>query len=100
MTCACHLHMSLKRTARNSFFAPETPCTMPTLGDRHFSNFAGNIVSNGSKHPPPSGALLLTSEAFSPANRWGRCTLLWSTICNHSSEALRFGADLGCAILV
>ena len=34
------------------FFGTEILGTMPTLGDSHSSNFACNIVSNGSNHAP------------------------------------------------
>ena len=49
--------MSLKRTARNFFLGTEILGTMPTLGDSHSSNFASNIVSNGSNHAPPIGSV-------------------------------------------
>ena len=50
-------HMSLKRTARNFFFGYRNTWHYPTFGDGHSSNFAGNIVSNGSNHPPPIGSV-------------------------------------------
>ena len=39
------------------FCGTEILGTMPTLGDSHSSNFAGNIVSNGSNHPPLIGSV-------------------------------------------
>ena len=50
-------HMSLKCTARKFFFGTEMLGTIPTLGDSHSSNFACNIVSNGSNHAPPIGSV-------------------------------------------
>ena len=46
-----------KRTARNFFFGTEILGTVPTLRESHSSNFVGNIVHNGSNHPPSIGSV-------------------------------------------
>ena len=86
---SCRGHMSLKRTAQNSFFGTEILGTMPTLGDSHSSNFAGNIVSNGSNHPPPIRSVASDIGSVFPDRSVGALhPQLWSAVCNHSSEAV------------
>ena len=48
------------------FFGTEIFGTMPTLGDSHSSNFAGNVVNNGSYHPPPMGSVASDIGSVSP----------------------------------
>ena len=81
-------HMSLKHTSRIFFLAPKylPPCQpyvtviLPIL--------LATLSATGPIILRPSGALLPTSQVFSPTDRWGHCTQLWSAICNHSSKAL------------
>ena len=49
-TCRSHAQHGI-------FFWHEMLGTMPTLVDGHSFRFTGNIVSNGSSHPPPIGSV-------------------------------------------
>ena len=76
---------------------------MPTLGDSHFSNLAGNIVGNGCNHPPPIGRV--TSDIGSVFSDESVGALhptvvrsLQPFIGNIASNiGTLFGADFGCA---
>ena len=89
-------HMSLKRTTRN-FFGTEI------LGDSHSSNFAGNIVSNGSNHPPPIGSVAFDIRSVLPDQSVGTLhpivvSSLQPFIGSIASDIRSvIGADFGCA---
>ena len=95
--------MSLKRTSRNFFLGTEILGTMPTLADNHCSNFAGNIISNGSNHPPRIGSVASKIGSIFPDRLVGA---LHPTVVSSLQPFIRsiasnigsiFGADLGYA---
>ena len=80
-------HMSLKHTTRKFFLGTEILGTMPTM-PIILPILLATLSATGPIILRPSGALLPTSEAFSPTIRQGHYTQPWSAVCNHSSEAL------------
>ena len=50
VTCRSHAQHGI-------FLGTEMLGTMPTIAHGHSFRFAGNIVSNGSSHPPPNGSV-------------------------------------------
>ena len=86
MCYTSHVAQTLKHT--DFFLAPKYLAPCQPLVTVILPILLATLSATGPIILRPSGALLPTSEAFSPTDRWGHCTQLWSAICNHSSEAL------------